>query len=55
MSHIGEIPIPELYREINHITPHGLPGYYVPKKYEDPVAMMKSRELSKSTGKLKKH
>ncbi len=25
------------------------------KKYEDPIMMMKSRELSKSAGKIKKH
>ena len=43
IMNVSDIPIPELYREINHITDHGIPGYYVNKKYEDPVQMMKSR------------
>lgn len=43
MSQIDKLPIPELYREVNHITTHGIPGYYVTKKYEDPIMMMKSR------------
>lgn len=33
MNHITDIPITDLYREVNRITPHGVPGYYVPKKY----------------------
>lgn len=56
MSSVDNLPIPVLYKEVNHITQHGIPGYFVAKKYEDPLQMMKSRELlSNSAGKLKKY
>jgi hypothetical protein len=33
MSSIDSLPIPELYKEVNHITEYGVDGYYVAKKY----------------------
>lgn len=45
MSSLDQMPIPQLYREVNHITSYGIPGYAITNKYVDPVEMMKSREL----------
>lgn len=36
-SSVDQIPIPQLYREVNHITNHGIPGYQVANKYYDPA------------------
>lgn len=33
MSSLENMPIPVLYKEVNHITDHGIPGYYVAKRY----------------------
>jgi hypothetical protein len=33
MTSVDTLPIPELYKEVNHITDFGVAGYYVPKKY----------------------
>lgn len=32
-----DLSIPQLYKEINGVTDNGIPGYFVPKKYEDPL------------------
>ena len=52
---MSDLPIPELYKEINHKTDHGIEGYHVQKKYADPLEMMKSRQLSSGGSKMKKY
>ena len=54
-SQCDQISIPELYRQTNHVTDHGIAGYHVVKKYEDPLQIVKSRELSSGVNQIKKH
>lgn len=44
---VDRIPIPTLYREVNHITDHGIEGYHVEKKYFDPKKKGIGTEMSK--------
>lgn len=53
---LQQIPVPELYRQVNHITDHGIDGYHVVKKYLDPAQIVQERLFaSGKVNKLKKH